>query len=1213
MPTAPHQAKPSDAAGPPAMPTAPAAVVPTESFGAPPAMPTAPAAVIPDSFGAPPAMPTAPFGAAASPKTNPGPPEIPSGAITTPATIQVRPGDSFAGAPSTLPPTMPPLAQSAPIMATVRVGDSMPIMATMRAGESLPGIPVMPDFGEPPELPIARYEIGLEIARGGMGRVVEASDTRLGRTVALKEALSVDEDSLLRFEREIRITARLEHPSIVPVHDAGTGVGGAPFYVMRKVEGKPLEKLVAETATLPERLALIPHIVASANAIAHAHERGIVHRDIKPSNILVGDLGETIVIDWGLAKVIGEADDRAVGVLPPPRLSRPPVDDTDTIKTRAGIVYGTPGFMAPEQLRGAPADERCDVYALGATLYHLLLRKPPHHAKTADEMMRAAVDGQAKSLVEQIEGVPPDLSTIVDKSLAHDANQRYQNARELAADLERFLKGQLIAAHHYTRGDKLKRFVRKHRVPIVGIGIAVVAAIVVGVISIVNVIHERDRADEASVEARREQQIAVVARAEAEEHADRLTLANARSLLETNPTLAVAMIKRLAQTPRWQDVRAIASGARFAGVAWRAEASTATTSVQLSKDGHRALTAGNDGAIRMYDLAAHSVAKLADVHAPLRVRFADDEKRIVLFGGKQLITLDAAGGSRREIAVPAAVRDLETIGNVAYFVDDAGSMFQLDLASSQPLQLAIDEGVQELAISPDGRWIAMRGTAHLLLYDRTTPATPPREVFFGKTRQMSWSADSVHVVAQVDASIVAVDVTMTPEPGITHKVFVGDRYSAVFANDRIYSLGPLGISTAQSREKLDPRKQFAAQDLGLHLARQDTVLGTSANAVYALSEDGDHILFAPVPQLESIAASPSSPYVVATSEGSLLAWNLDEIQGKRLVNDAISAYFTGPDRVIMAFDSAPAQWLDLATQQATQLETTAALRRVSGSPSGKLAVLIDVSHHAHLVGSTVADLEGQVDDAHFVDETHLLLAVPGGKIELHDLATRQRISLVQHTAKLVSMTWNHADKPSVAVGFDDGFLWRANLTTTASATLQLDKKLKSQLQIDDDGAVWFGVDTELRAWREGGTTAVAVATVPKPIVELGLHAGRAIVFTDDGSSYAVDTAKGSSETLFPLGKRAAMAERAGLVATTRGAMLDLIDPMVGRRWTIASANDGTFGQVQISSDGRRVLAFTHAHLIAWALDLPTTPEATAKWLDAMTNANDKGAGELVWK
>src|SRR5262249_31591752 len=147
-----------------------------------------------------------------------------------------------------------------------------------------------------------------EIARGGMGRVVEATDMVLGRVVAVKEALATGAEAKRRFARETRITARLEHPSIVPVYDAGIGPAGTPFYVMRKVTGRPLERLVREATTLDQRLALLPHVVAAANAVAHAHRRGVIHRDIKPANILVGELGETIVIDWGLAKVVDEED-----------------------------------------------------------------------------------------------------------------------------------------------------------------------------------------------------------------------------------------------------------------------------------------------------------------------------------------------------------------------------------------------------------------------------------------------------------------------------------------------------------------------------------------------------------------------------------------------------------------------------------------------------------------------------------------------------------------------------------------------------------------------------------------------------------------------------------------------------------------------------------------------------------------------------------------
>jgi serine/threonine protein kinase len=282
------------------------------------------------------------------------------------------------GGTSPLPPSLPP---EMPGDDGPMIKSSMPTLA----GGDLSNV-------RPPSLSPNRYAIATEIARGGMGRVVEAVDTVLGRVVALKEALALDPDAIRRFQRETKITARLEHPSIVPVHDAGTMPGGAPFYVMRKIGGRPLETLVAATKTVQERLAFIPVLVAAANAVAHAHVRGIVHRDIKPSNILVGDLGETIVIDWGLAKVIGEADDIVHDI-------GPSAAPEDIVKTRVGIVYGTPGFMAPEQLCGFPVDERCDVYALGATLYHVLSMKPPHHAKTADAMMpsRARPSRSARS------------------------------------------------------------------------------------------------------------------------------------------------------------------------------------------------------------------------------------------------------------------------------------------------------------------------------------------------------------------------------------------------------------------------------------------------------------------------------------------------------------------------------------------------------------------------------------------------------------------------------------------------------------------------------------------------------------------------------------------------------------------------------------------------------------------------------------------------
>src|SRR5688572_16340495 len=158
----------------------------------------------------------------------------------------------------------------------------------------------------------AHYELGAEHARGGLGRILRGRDRRLARPVAVKELIVENEETRARFVREARITARLQHPGIVPIYEAGRWSSGHPFYAMKMVAGQPLSAVIAARKELAERLALLPKVLAVAETMAYAHSQGVVHRDLKPGNVLVGEYGETVVIDWGLAK---ELDDP--GAAPP--------------------------------------------------------------------------------------------------------------------------------------------------------------------------------------------------------------------------------------------------------------------------------------------------------------------------------------------------------------------------------------------------------------------------------------------------------------------------------------------------------------------------------------------------------------------------------------------------------------------------------------------------------------------------------------------------------------------------------------------------------------------------------------------------------------------------------------------------------------------------------------------------------------------------------
>jgi eukaryotic-like serine/threonine-protein kinase len=249
-------------------------------------------------------------------------------------------------------------------------------------------------------IPVERhhYAITREMARGGIGRVFEARDLRLGRQVAIKELLPRNRDAARRFEREARITARLQHPAIIHVYEAGTWPGGEPFYVMPLVSGRSLDTVVAEKKTLEDRLGLLPNVIAVADALAYAHNANVIHRDLKPANVLVGEFGETVVIDWGLAKDLGVYSDPTESLQMRLRATAE--------ETMSGSVVGTPAYMPPEQARGDAVDQRADVYALGALLYKVLCGAAPYEGKSSIEVVEL-VKAQAPVPVQDREPDAP--------------------------------------------------------------------------------------------------------------------------------------------------------------------------------------------------------------------------------------------------------------------------------------------------------------------------------------------------------------------------------------------------------------------------------------------------------------------------------------------------------------------------------------------------------------------------------------------------------------------------------------------------------------------------------------------------------------------------------------------------------------------------------------------------------------------------------------
>jgi len=317
-------------------------------------------------------------------------------------------------------------------MSDERTASTLAEHAATQAGTASDAATLVPATGRAGAivLPAPGYELREPIGRGGMGEVIAAHDQRIGREVALKRLSTdnPDEQQIARFLREARIQARLEHPAIVPVHELGVDAAGRPYFTMKRLAGKTLGERQAEGLPLQR---LLRAFVDVCLAVELAHARGVVHRDLKPSNIMLGDFGEVYVIDWGIARVLGEDRDE-----PAPAWDA----GLDGGGTQTGALLGTPGYMAPEHIMGQPATPASDVYALGSILFELLAGELLH--KRGEPGIGSTLSDPQQSAAKRRpdRDIPPELDALCFAALAEDPGKR-PSARELAEGVQAFLEG----------------------------------------------------------------------------------------------------------------------------------------------------------------------------------------------------------------------------------------------------------------------------------------------------------------------------------------------------------------------------------------------------------------------------------------------------------------------------------------------------------------------------------------------------------------------------------------------------------------------------------------------------------------------------------------------------------------------------------------------------------------------------------------------------
>jgi len=332
-----------------------------------------------------------------------------------------------------------------------------------------------------------KYIYDKELGRGGMGAVFSTVDQDVRRKVAMKVMLPSAASStahIKRFLEEAQITGQLEHPNIVPVHEVGIDEESKIYFTMKLVKGENLESIIAKLAEGRKEYSakytlgvLLQIFMKVCDAIGYSHSKGVLHRDLKPENIMVGDFGEVLVMDWGLAKVLGREDIHAAGP------SAKPLDDqASAYHTMEGQVMGTPSYMSPEQALGkiSELDERSDIFSLGGILYKILTYHAPYKGKNA----REALDKARKRLLQPPDlrtpanSIPAELTAVCMKAMSRDKEDRYESADLLKNDVQLYLDGKSVSAKKDSLFVMAKKWVIRNKIAAMGIAGAVVALII---------------------------------------------------------------------------------------------------------------------------------------------------------------------------------------------------------------------------------------------------------------------------------------------------------------------------------------------------------------------------------------------------------------------------------------------------------------------------------------------------------------------------------------------------------------------------------------------------------------------------------------------------------------------------------------------------------------------------------------------------------------
>jgi hypothetical protein len=1037
-----------------------------------------------------------------------------------------------------------------------------------------------PARNEELSIPSTRFEVGDELGRGGMGRVVAAKDRSLGREVAIKHALSSQPEDIARFEREVRITALLEHPAIVPIHETGSDEHGQPYYVMRRIEGKPLTERIENAPDTQTRLALIPRLLPAVDAAAFAHARGIIHRDIKPSNILLGSYGETLLIDWGLARSLTEND-------PDTRTSR----GADSDLTQAGSIVGTPGYMSPEQARGESLDARADVFALGATLYHVLSGKAPFAGRRVEERIALAVLGEQPARDVFDSDVPVELIAIIDKALAPVLDQRYRDAGELARDLHAFLGGKLVGAHRYTARERVGRFIRRHRIAVAIAAIATVAVIAVGVIAIVNVVRERDLATSAHLDAVEQRRLA-------DERADEMLLDQASAIASADPTRAVLLLRRLPESSKQgKRARDIAAVAATSGISIGSTLHEGLVlSLEISPDGRQLLSSGDDGRIAIHDLArggGRVIARLSK-RVPITAWTEAGTSITAVTAEHTLIVIDPITGTIRRVLDPVAtVRHLWTIDNgerIRYLEDGTKQLREIGPQGGPP-RVLVD---QAQAVGSDGDHTIVVGVDRVTLLE----GAERRELRIAYDRVVQVVVDRTHRRFAILLPQYVEERTYDGQLIARHEVKMRP-FRGGYAGDRLYVANGEGVTLSLRATEM---REVMRSEAGVSWAgrtKSGTAFAFADGSLSLIDRVGVHRVTMDH-QVRVLATSRSSMVVATGSNTGEITWkDLSRVHPVPIQSDALQPCHVERDRLYLLQDTRLLE-IDRVTDARRMIyESDRPISRCLGRVGDSMLIqTYDDSILLRLADGKPTPLG-------------TLLVTMGAPHTAVVARGREVIELDERTGT-ERLRWTAPAPIAFIAASKQGVLLTAGtlvvLLADAGVTQFELPNPPTALGVMANGEIWYAIGDTVYARGTAGTRALF--RFPQPVFLWQQEGGEQVgIMLADRSAWQLTERGGENRLRSVFGRQTSFGPGYVVVQTNQTTSQFI---HLGSGEKIVRDHARTITRFRAMEDGTLVMVLDFSNFVIYEPVVPRDLAAYRSWLANVTNATLE-AGVLVWR